>query len=43
MLTPQHALWIDSAGENKGYQLDVQLIERPGRTESATWFHFPGA
>jgi hypothetical protein len=41
-LKPQHALWIDSAGENKDYQLNVQLIERRGRTESATWFRFPG-
>jgi hypothetical protein len=35
MLTPQHALWIDSAGEDKGYQLNVQLIERRGRRRHA--------
>jgi hypothetical protein len=31
MLTPQHALWIDTcAGEDKGYQLNIQLSERRG-------------
>ena len=42
MLTPHHALWIDSAGEDKGYKLNIQLIERRRRTESATWFRLPG-